>query len=480
MKGIFVFLALLLTISWARNSGINIALLQDGFNGIKDAFFIYVRDRMLHEQMQDMDVSGFHLTAIQMVEYNQVPDDFDLNLHDQIMSVDSDNFAFKLSMVAERAGVFSDPLDVWGDDCEVTFDLTPVLNTTTGLLSLTVSNVILSLDNLACSSPNGALQSTVSNLLDDDDFVDNLEQQLQAGIQQQLTSRLNDLTGQARGSVPLPRMPFSVSTMMVAPPDFNNDNGDYMTAFFDGTCYFTETGYAIPPIPEPVQLPPVSPEDTRDVQMYISDYVWNSLLYAMWDNDMLDMVLTDQKLPLNSPLRLTTDSMEAVFPGLLKAYGPGKALSIHCMDLGGSAPGVISQDNMMKGSVAGFCDLFVIEENWVRVLTYYGNADFTGHIIWNNNELGYQLDTLSFNNINIQDSHIDPLDNANVQAAMNNAISSWLPIQEALPMVLIPSGQLTNPDVRAHDGYTEILFDLVLQPYNGNYDIRTILGILGY
>jgi hypothetical protein len=415
-----------------------------------------------------------------MVEYNQDPADFALDLHDQIMSVNSDNFAFKLSMIAEKAGSFSDPIDVWGDDCQVTFDLAPFLNTTTGLLSLVLSNVVLTLDNLACSSPNGALQSTVTGLLDDNDFVDTLNQQLAAGIQNELSSRLNDLTGQAKGSVPLPQLPFSISTMMVAPPDFNNDHGDYMTAYFDGTSYLTETGYAIPPIPQSVELPSINPDDTRDVQMFISDYVWNSLLYAMWDNSQLDLVLTDQKLPFNSTLRLTTDTMDAVFPGLLSVYGPGKSLSIHCMSLGGTAPSVISQDNMMKGSFSGFCDLYVIGDTWKRVLTVNGNAASTGHIIWNNNELGYQLDTLSFNNLVIQDCRVDAQATSKVQAALNNVISSWLPIQQVLPMVLIPSGQLTNPEVRAHDGYTEILYDLVLQPYNGNYDTRTILGILGY
>jgi hypothetical protein len=477
MKSFFLFFTLLLTISWARNSGLNLVLLPDTINGFKDAFFNHMRDRLLTYPINDILISGYQLRDIKMLEFNQLPADFKLDMHDGLISVDADNFAFKASMIAERVNSFKEPLEVWGDSSQITFDLTPTLDAATGLLTYTVSDVVVSLDNLACKANNAQLQTTATGLLNSGDFETSLEEKLAASLQSGLTTSINDFASQARSSVPVARMPFSVSTMMTRAPALNSD---YMTLFFDGTIFPTSTGYVVPQIPEGAVLPEVHPTEDKGAQMFVSDYVWNSLLYYMWINSMLEVVLTDNKLPFGSTLRLTTESMESVFPGLIATYGVGQPLSLHCMDLGGSAPTIASQDDMIKGSIVGFCDLYATQGTWKRALTFHGNADFTGRIAASNSELAYQIESMTFNNINVQDSSIGALDNALVQTNLNNAVALWLPIHQGMPVPLIPQGQMVDPIVRSHDGFTEILFDLVFQPATGNPDFSQLLGALGY
>jgi hypothetical protein len=476
MKGFFLFCALLLTVSYARYSGINIALLQKTIGGLKGAFYVYLKNQLLTQPIQDITIAGYTLTNIRVLEFNQFNEDFEMELGDGVINFDADNFGFKADMIASKPKTFKEPLEVLGNDCEILFTVTPNFDPATGLMTYTVSDVEVTLDGLQASAKSSVIEGTANNLLEDEDFVDNIQNMLAANLQTGLTKNLNQMASSFPNQVPIPGAPLALATNMIAAPYIESD---YMTLFFDGTVFTPSAGLKIPPIPEPILLPTVHPSDERGAQMFIADYVFNSALYETWTHNGIEFIMTDDLLPAGSSLRLTTDSMNSIFPGLLDKYGTGKFMAIDCLDLGGAPPVMQSANGMLQGTVSGFCDLYVIEERWKRALTISGTMVSNGKINIVGSQPFYTIETINFSNLDIPETTLPPLDSNMVQNNLNNGVASWLPYSKPMPLVLLPQNELANPEVRHHDGYTEILFDLIFPEFTGNFDMQSYLGKLG-
>jgi len=480
MKGFFLFCALYITLSSALNPGISIALLQNTVDGIKRAFYYYLKTQLLTQPINDINTNGYTLTNIRILEFTEDPDDFAMNLGDKKFDVDADNFGFRASMNAMKPNTFNEPMQVVGNDCEIKFNLVPNWDQNALKLSYSVTDVVVSLDGLQATATNPVIEGTANNLLDNNDFVDNLQNNMAASIQTSLTNALNTYATNFPNSVPIPYAPLALSTKMTNAPFIESD---YMAMFFDGTVFTPSQGEKVLPIPGPVQLPQVHPSDDRSAQMFVSDYVFNSALYETWTHNGIEFVMTDDMLPAQSSLRLTTDSMNTIFPGLVDKYGTGKKMAVDCMDLGGSPPTMQSTNGQLVGTVSGFCDLYVIETpRWKRALTVAGTMVSAGAISIVNGQPLYTIETINFSNVDVPETTLPPLDNSAVQTGLNNGVASWLPYSKPVPLVLLPQDQIVNPGVRHHDGYTEVLYDIAFPDFSatGTLDTSKYLGFLGY
>jgi hypothetical protein len=107
--------------------------------------------------------------------------------------------------------------------------------------------------------------------------------------------------------------------------------------------------------------PPFTPIDMPEYQssgdglVQVSTYLLNSMMFAI--HDLLVVHLTDDMLPDDSPLRLTTDDLDQYVPGLATAFGKGKKCIIDC-NLP-DAPVVHIKDKLFQDKSDGFCSLAV-------------------------------------------------------------------------------------------------------------------------
>jgi len=334
---------------------------------------------------------------------------------------------------------------------------------------------------LQAYSTNTDLQNAVNGYLSDNDNVNGLEDTFMTSLTPALQQFFNSWGDQIPSSVPLPKIPWlSLRTAMSPGPHVNTDGTNYISTFYDGTVFYTADGYTSPPIADPVVIPEYDPDDAGlGAQMFVADYVFNSALYASWSHNELEGTAVDSQLPPASDLRLTTDSMESIFPGLVAAMGAGKNMGIHCMDFGGNAPNTQVQEGQVVANVSGLCDLYVIDVVWTRALSFTGDVTFTGVFAIDNNGLNYLVNTATFNNLNIQNSAVPNLDNAAVQQNINTLFPKWLPYTGQFNLPLIPLGQITGPILRMHAGYLEILADIVFDAQQ-NFNWQELPQSLGY
>ncbi|EFC49128.1 bactericidal permeability-increasing protein/lipopolysaccharide-binding protein [Naegleria gruberi] len=113
-----------------------------------------------------------------------------------------------------------------------------------------------------------------------------------------------------------------------------------------------------------VQLPKVAPTQIDDlIDAYGTDFVINSLLYALYSSNQMQTYVTPTMIPSNSPIQLNTTSLKLLLPQLYNAY-PNKLVNLFVYSNTAGNPGQypnikITQNN--GGSITAF---------------FYGNVEF--------------------------------------------------------------------------------------------------------
>lgn len=323
-------------------AGISIAIKQEFFqllsNNLLPAAFDELRKLKIPALgPKTVDIELFNITA-GMSEFSINEIKFDEN-NSGVRYFDQNN----------TIGIFLNGLDV-DLQFDYTFFTTPPMLQDAGIFEFSLKNfgfdIMIQLD-----SNDGHFQMNVSEM----DFeLEPLDMKLKFGGDCDLVKALNTILGDFRPMI-IPRIglatgalfikylqPMLNGLLMKAPTSINVSNitidlaitekpvvtKDFLSVQFNGTC--SPTHLAPPPVPDTSPLPKYNLTG-HDVQLFISDYFLNSLIYTLYEDGILKYTISNQNVDLPGSLRLDTTIFGIFFPKLLTHYGFGRNISLEMM-----------------------------------------------------------------------------------------------------------------------------------------------------
>lgn len=97
----------------------------------------------------------------------------------------------------------------------------------------------------------------------------------------------------------------------------------------------------------------------KDIEVIVSEYVINTAIYTFILSDKLNIEITNKDIPKESPLHLTTTSLNTILAGVEDKYGKDKEMYLK---LKGSEPvkGVSLTNGKINAEAASICEFYVV------------------------------------------------------------------------------------------------------------------------
>ena len=209
---------------------------------------------------------------------------------------------------------------------------------------------------------------------------------------------------------------------------------------------------------------------TSAFRLQLTDYFFNTFLWALSDAGYLNVTVTSETAPLVAKY-LTTTSLRLLFPGLVSTYGDNVPVVIN---LGAAQyPTVVITDNVVTALATGIANFYVIPLEKASTLAFSVHFNVTsavgGYI--NNTETGTYLyykinlaNTMISNPI-VAYTAIGSIDIQNIDSALNFLLQSLIgyinpafgqfPIKLPIPKCMV----LNNATIIAYNRAIEIAAD---------------------
>lgn len=186
-----------------------------------------------------------------------------------------------------------------------------------GVLNIQSVSADVDIDNLDVDIDGDIADKILDWLEDvfDSDVKDAIEDALEDKIEDELTDYLNGLFSQY-GPIYTYYGALGIDYFMVTDPLIDTDWIGLRTL---GEV-FDAYNYNMPPFSPPSSLN-VYNSAGRELQVYLSSYSINTMLYALYSYNIFQGNFTSEIIPDSSPLKLTTSGLELLFPGLVQKYG---------------------------------------------------------------------------------------------------------------------------------------------------------------
>lgn len=232
--------------------------------------------------------------------------------------------------------------------------------------------------------------------------------------------------------------------------EFNITEDLYLEAAINGTVYPKNSNVSVP------YAAPEAGEWLSDEQfrMQISQYTMDTFAWAAYLSGFMQVNVTPSMVPASVPFSLSTSGLAMVFPGLVKKYGPNKAVEFQCQ---ASKQPSITVSAMLDIALYGQCNAMVqvnktskqlaftllFEVDTVANFTLYSSSK-ASYLIGGLNTTATNLTQLSYTASNIGPINVSTLQlalSSLVKLAAAVATTQYLSQGIALP---IPAGVMLN------------------------------------
>lgn len=200
----------------------------------------------------------------------------------------------------------------------------------------------------------------------------------------------------------------------------------------------------------------------KEIEVILSEYTINSSLYTFVLSQKLNVKLTNNELPSDSPFHLTSTSLSAILSGILEKYGKDKELYLM---LRGTEPvnGVNLKNGKIVTEAAALCEFHLVgEKNPIVILKIIIAADVNASLK-ENAELSVSINKALINDLSIISTTLPDLKVDATKALINFAVSLCIPIinKEILSKIDINFPEylgikFTSSVLKIHDDYIEV------------------------
>jgi len=440
----------------ARNPGIKIAVKQPILAGMKDAYFPSVVESIKAAPIPDMDQGDMVLKNIKVKTLTLDPANVAVSLQDGYVQVDAQHLDIVLTMTGEKSvwGVpFTTSLLASAKDSSFSMKISssyPI-----DRLNFNVYDVVVDIRNEDLKCDSFLAKSEVNSMLKSGAFRNMFAGTLADNLKAQGEQTLNSVVSESVTNMAIPGTPLSV--------DYTQTNNlifttNAITVSLDGTIYSTAKGY-IPRDPIELSLPDGDPLSASDVQIFISNYLFNTALQELYEEKLLALTLTHDSIPdLDMlPYKLDTKSLSALIPGLEDKYGD-QPVYLNCYNQEGVLPQVTLGDGKINGNVAITCEVYAQNaetSEWNLAVTINSGINIVAAIgvMSEDNTLALTIERASAYDVQVTSPELEVQGTEYLQVGLNLVLDIFLPYTHFVPLPTIPQITLENPQVFTRDGY---------------------------
>jgi len=264
-------------------------------------------------------------------------------------------------------------------------------------------------------------------------------------MQDQIQETLNTLSSKFPDQLKFVSRPLILSEASIDTPSIATD---FITLFLDGSIIYK--GKSVSDVSSPSTLINSDPKLQKEFQAFISDYLLNTGLAAMNENNYLQSSF--------SGVQFTTNNFEKILPGITQQYGANKMIKLACVSDTNNAPSVTLKKGSPTGNFAGSCDLIVIDgSNQNKVISFTGTGIFNIKAqIKKNSSLNFNFMVSQVTISSVSNSTLQNTPDVTTMSASFNKLLKVLRIFRNFELPRIPMINLSSSKMIYGDGYIEV------------------------
>jgi hypothetical protein len=270
------------------------------------------------------------------------------------------------------------------------------------------------------------------------------------------------LQTQQNPSIPIPNTPLSVNLGFTACPLIT---ADYMSFPFDGTVFDSSKLYSQPPLPEPSTMPTIDPDvASNSVQLFLSDYFFESAIYAYETSGYLAYTLTPE-VAADSNVKLDTTTLSGFVPSILTVYEADQPAQITCIaSADDGLPAVEMANGQINIGLPSTCAIQILgfDNSTTDAIVTLSLISVSMDVNVTNSSLTAQLTTVDVTQTTIKNSTLTGAKPAQVTSLLDTILGESL---SAINSHLLDTGAIINVGPHAkiasvnssiHTGYFEV------------------------
>mmetsp|Transcript_1893 Transcript_1893/g.1779 ORF Transcript_1893/g.1779 Transcript_1893/m.1779 type:complete len:476 (+) Transcript_1893:133-1560(+) len=348
-------------------------------------------------------------------------------------------------------------IDVTSQDCSLSVQITPGF--ADGELTFTASDSTVDIKHLKVTDEGflGKIFQWIANwIFDSTAFLDNLDKTLAAEVVTGVQASLDEFVDNFNYQQEISGTDLSISLQPVAALEINTE---YISAPLDGEVYVTSKGRGNSTIESNVTLPVT--QNDENLQVFVSNYVIKTGLDALYSNGDLNVTITPDDVPSQSPFKLNTGSLGLLFPGLITFYGNAQPCELVCW-FDPENPPFIDFENDVSLDFDYVCNLWALNattNEYQLAVNFKGEISFQFDVSAIEDDVEIKITTLRFVTITIIQSNIGTINAPSVVFKLNLTASGFITalnflLSEAdIPIPQIPGYTLSNVTFTLDDGF---------------------------
>lgn len=234
------------------------------------------------------------------------------------------------------------------------------------------------------------------------------------------------------------------------------------TAELDGTISIGGSDCRNNRVEIPVHLPEPDPENNATMQIFLSDYVINSLLDDMARMHQLNVNSTRMMGPEGNLITITTDTLEPLLPRIVERHGPNVPGYVYCEAYSEPSPFVDSREGeLLFGRARGFCNVTLMKkEEHFRVFSLEGILYFKGRMFIDDSALNnvvYSLRNGTMIDAKILESGGFEVRQSDMLRELNKMLGHMKgPVRFKYPLPMLPFVKMPNVTIDYFNGFVRL------------------------
>eukprot|EP00010_Vexillifera_abyssalis_P007034 CAMPEP_0201546310 /NCGR_PEP_ID=MMETSP0173_2-20130828/2629_1 /ASSEMBLY_ACC=CAM_ASM_000268 /TAXON_ID=218659 /ORGANISM="Vexillifera sp., Strain DIVA3 564/2" /LENGTH=478 /DNA_ID=CAMNT_0047954937 /DNA_START=17 /DNA_END=1450 /DNA_ORIENTATION=- len=281
---------------------------------------------------------------------------------------------------------------------------------------------------------------------------------IQNALNNAVPSLIDDGLASALGSFPVQA---SLGTIATIHFPFNSvtTTSDYISFAIEGLT----TEYQQPDVNNTPFLPVTMPNSLTSQygQIFISDWLFNTMLYTLGQQNLLSFAIAQQTLPAENQQLLNTTSWKSILPALYRNY-PDQPMRLQFTEEKQHLPFVnFTQTAGASATIPGFMSVQVTKNN-TEAFVLQGVIDFALNITVDSQKM---LILPQIGNLDVQfslfSSNIGNFSTLPLKATIKSVLEVGVPVVNAIlrkgiPIPNIQGLQFVQPQLIFHQGYFDI------------------------
>ncbi|CAG9321135.1 unnamed protein product [Blepharisma stoltei] len=476
MKGLTSIFSFICLSALALRPGIRTSISQNALINIKNSIVPNVITEIQANKIPDFDVKfgllKINITDIQFLEFNLTAENVGVKLviDDTISYINLE--LINLSFNATSKIAFRTPFLVKGtisSSLENTNLTIPIkIGTNKGKVSLEILAARGNLDSfkmrIKTDSQIISFFQLFNHFLPINMLTNAYKRKLVTHIGESFNPQIQKILNSIVYVEEIPNLPLSIDYHIEALQVVQNQ---YIEGLINGTFFLTKKPKLVPNVTLP-EIPPAW-VSSQDFKIQISEYFFDTFLWGLQDSGILNINITNDIIPKEIPITLSTTGLSEILPNLPKVYGNDKPINMNCIV---SSPPQFTISEVGTLLSNSYCDFVVTTaENAFKTafrLNMQAMTQFTGYVV--NNSTGVYLfgsilpNSTEFTVFTATNSTIGPINLQDVQDALNyfaDAIANYIDQKienQGIVLPIPPTSQVENATMVMNENFIEIGF----------------------